>query len=432
MTLLALGLNHSTAPLEIREKVTIPSEALPRALTELAGEKTVNEAAILSTCNRTEIYCDLEAANSDWPLDWFSDFHGCASGELKPFIYRHPGDDAVKHILRVASGLDSLLVGEPQVLGQLKQAYDIAVRTGSIGKLLGRLFQYSFKVAKRIRSDTGIGRHPVSVAYAAVRLAQQIFGDLADTRALLIGAGEMIELSLKHLRDNGLEKTIIANRTPEHARELAERYSAFAISLNDIPKHLDEADIIISCTAGTLPILGKGAIETALKKRKHRPMFIVDMAVPRDIEPEAGGLEDVYLYTVDDLRDVVDENLSLRQQAAKEAEGLIDTQVDEFMRWIHSLQAVAAVRAIREQAGAIRQQVLELALRKLRQGHDPASVLQEATHSLSNKLMHKPSANLNKISGSGDERLLQAAQRLFDLSAADAFDPSAADVADED
>ncbi|MGI9229366.1 MAG: glutamyl-tRNA reductase [Gammaproteobacteria bacterium] len=422
MTLLALGLNHSTAPLEIREKVTISSEVLPQALTELTSGKSVNEAAILSTCNRTEIYCDLEAANSDWPLHWFSDFHGCQTDELRQFIYRHPDDDAVKHILRVASGLDSLLVGEPQVLGQLKQAYNIAVRTGSIGKLLGRLFQYSFRVAKQIRSDTGISRHPVSVAYAAVRLAQQIFGDLGAARALLVGSGEMIELSARHLHDNGLEKIIIANRTLERAQELAGRYAAVAISLNDIPKYLDEADIIISCTASPLPILGKGAIETALKKRKHRPMFIADIAVPRDIEPEADELEDVYLYTVDDLKDVVDENLLLRRQAALEAEAIIDTQVSEFMEWINSLQAVAAIRAIREQADDIQQQVLTLALQKLQQGHDPTLVLREATRSLSNKLIHKPSINLNKISGSGDEKLLQAAQELFDLPAADAPD----------
>lgn len=415
MTLLALGLNHNTAPLEIREKVTFSSEVLPQALTEFTQEKMVKEAAILSTCNRTEIYCDLDAANSDWPLDWFSDFHGYQAKELAQFIYRHPEDNAVKHMLRVASGLDSLVVGEPQVLGQLKQAYDVAVRTGSIGKLLGRLFQYSFKVAKQVRSNTSIGENPVSVAYAAVRLAQQIFGNLSDSRALLIGAGEMIELTVKHLHNNGLEKMIIANRTLERSQELASEYSAFAITLNDIPKYLDEADIIISCTASSLPILGKGAIETALKKRKHRPMFIVDIAVPRDIEPEVDELEDVYLYTVDDLKDVVDENLHLRKKAALEAEQIIDTQVSEFMDWINSLHAVATIRAIRDQATDIQQEVLQLALKKLQQGQDPEALLQEVTRSLTNKLIHKPSNKLNKLSGSGDEELLQAAQELFDL-----------------
>ncbi len=419
MTLLALGLNHNTAPLEIREKVTFPSQVLPAALGELTQDNIVQEAAILSTCNRTEIYCDVAANHSDWPLHWFSDFHGYQPEELAQFIYQHPDDHAVKHILRVASGLDSLVVGEPQVLGQLKQAYEVAMQTGSIGKLLGRLFQYSFKVAKQIRSHTSISEHPVSVAYAAVRLAQQIFGDLSASRALLIGAGEMIELTIKHLHNSGLRKMIIANRTLERSQVLAAQYGAVAITLHDIPRYLDEVDVIISGTASPLPVLGKGAIETALKRRKHCPMFIVDIAVPRDIEPEVEELEDAYLYTVDDLKTLVDENLHLRKKAALEAEQIIVRQADEFMHWINSLQAVATIRAVRDQATEIQQQVLQLALKKLQQGQDPERLLREVTRSLTNKLLHRPSTKLNEFGAAGDEALLQAARELFDLSAAD-------------
>ena len=416
MALLAFGLNHTTAPIEIRERVTFGNEIVPEALVDLTRRKGIDEAAILSTCNRTEIYCSIDARQNQMPIDWFSAFHGFKLGDLQPFLYAHPDAQAVKHMLRVASGLDSLVLGEPQVLGQLKQAYQTAISTGSIGRLLGRLFQHSFRVAKEIRSSTAIGRHPVSVAFAAIRLAQQIFGDISRQTALLIGAGETIELVAKHLHENGLRRMIIANRTLERSQILASEFNAYAITLGDIPEHLEEADIIISATASQLPILGKGAIESAVKKRKHRPIFIVDIAVPRDIEPEAGDLDDVYLYTVDDLKEVIDENMRSRQQAAQQAEEIIDTQVLHFMDWLGSLDAAATIRDLRMQAEGISRETLDAALKKLQQGADPEQVLGQVVRNLTNKLIHHPSTRLRNASELGREDLLLAARELFNLS----------------
>lgn len=313
MTILAYGLNHATAPLELREQVAFAREMMADALKDLTGLGAVREAAILSTCNRTEVYCSLDEDDGQRPLQWLSDFHGIHHDDILPYLYTHPNEDAVKHVLRVASGLDSMVLGEPQVLGQLKDAYQLALDNGSIGKLLNRLFQHTFHVAKEIRSNTAIGSHPVSVAFAAARLAQQIFGELDQQTALLIGAGETIELVARHLHDNGVNKMIIANRTIERSRMLADEFSAYAIAMANIPEHLAEADIIISSTASQLPILGKGAVESAIKQRKHKPVFMVDIAVPRDIEPEVGEMEDVYLYTVDDLKDVIQENMNNRK-----------------------------------------------------------------------------------------------------------------------
>ncbi len=415
MTILAFGVNHTTAPVELREKISFSTEIMPDALTDLGKQGGVHEAAILSTCNRTEIYCSLDEAMKSKPVDWFSNFHGLRQDQLQPFLYTHPDANAVKHVLRVASGLDSMVLGEPQVLGQLKSAYQIALKANSIGKLLSRLFQHSFMVAKQIRSSTTIGNHPVSVAFAAVRLAQQIFGNLPSQTALLIGAGNTIELVAKHLHENGLGRMIIANRTLERSQHIARDYSAYAIAIGDIPHHLAEADIIISSTASPLPILGKGAIESAIKVRKRRPIFMVDLAVPRDIEPEAGEIEDVYLYTVDDLKDVISDNMRSRQQAAKQAEEIIDTQVTHFMDWLNSLDAVSTIRALRDHAHSIEDEVLQAAIEKLNRGADPELVLQEVTHSLTNKLIHSPSTQLRAAGADGRDDLLSAAYELFDL-----------------
>lgn len=416
MSLLAFGVNHTTAPLELRERIIICSDSMPEALSRLSGETGIQEAAILSTCNRTEIYCSIEQIPEYRPVQWLSDFHGMSHEQLRPYLYQHPDANAVKHILRVASGLDSMILGEPQVLGQLKDAYRTALQVGSIGKLLSRLFQHSFRVAKQIRSSTTIGTHPVSVAFAAVRLSQQIFGDLNNHTALLIGAGDTIELAARHLRENGLQKMIIANRTLEKSQQLATEFSAYAIPLADIPHHLAEADIVISSTASQLPILGKGAIERAIRRRKHRPMFMVDIAVPRDIEPEAGELEDVYLYTVDDLQDVIHENLRNRRQAALQAEEIIDVQVTHFMDWLNSLDAVTTIRSLREQAQSIQAEVLLNARQKLRSGADPEEVLHEVTRLLTNKLIHSPSAQLRAAGANGRKDLLSAAQEIFNLN----------------
>ena len=416
MALLAFGLNHTTAPLEVREKVTFDEGMLSDALNELTGETGIDEAAILSTCNRTEIYCTLDAVDQEWPIDWFSGYHGCRKNELHGYLYTHPDAGAVKHVLRVASGLDSMVVGEPQVLGQLKRAYRTAREAGSIGKMLNRLFQHSFKVAKDVRSNTMIGNHPVSVAYAAVRLARQIFGDLSRHTALLIGAGETIELAAKHLHDSGLHKMIIANRSPERAQKLGQQYSAYAITLNEIPRHLDEADIVISSTASRRPLLRKDMIEAAVLERRHKPVFILDIAVPRDVEPEVGELEDVYLYSVDDLKSIIDDNIKSRREAVKQAEQIIDTEVAQFMDWVNSQDAVATIRALRNQAQQVRSDVLEAALQKLRQGAAPEDLLHEVTHTLTNKLIHPPSARLNKFEGSQQDDLLRAVRDLYNLA----------------
>jgi glutamyl-tRNA reductase len=416
MTLLAFGLNHTTAPLEIREKVVFDADILTDALHDLGHLSDVEEAAILSTCNRTEIYCSLNGADRQQTIEWFHQFHGLGKAELQPFLYKHPDAFAVKHMMRVASGLDSMVLGEPQVLGQLKNAYQAALNSGNMGKLLGQLFQHSFKVAKQVRSNTAIGSHPVSVAYAAVRLAEQIFGDLSKQTALLIGAGETIELAARHLHNVGLHRMIIANRTLDRSQHLASEFSAYAIALSDIPLHLEEADIVISSTASQLPILGKGAIETAIIKRKHRPMFIVDIAVPRDVEAEAGELEDVYLYTVDDLKEVIEENMRSRKEAAIQAEEIIETQVQHFMDWLQSLDAVSTIRALREQASSIQAGELASAIRKLQQGEDPEKLLQQVTRSLTNKLIHSPSSQLREASAEGRQDLIQATQELFNLS----------------
>ena len=415
MTIIAFGVNHTTAPLEMRERVNFSTEVIPDALIELKNQGGVHESAIFSTCNRIEIYCSLEDTKRHIPINWFLDFHGIEQEQVQPFMYTHPDANAVKHMLRVASGLDSMVLGEPQVLGQLKAAYQTAVKAGSIGKLLSRLFQHSFMVAKQIRSNTAIGNHPVSVAYAAVRLAQQIFGDLSEKTALLIGAGDTIELVAKHLHNNGLREMIIANRTLERSQHLANEFSAYAIKLGDIPRHLAKADIIISSTASPLPILGKGAVESAIKQRKHRPIFIVDIAVPRDVEPEVGKLEDIYLYTVDDLKDVIHENMQSRRQAAEQAEEIIDSQVEHFMDWLNSLDAVSAIRALRNQAQSIQGEVLDAGIQKLNRGADPEQVLQEVSHLLTNKLIHTPSTKLRAASIESREDLLSAVYELFDL-----------------
>ncbi len=415
MTLFALGLNHITAPLEVREKVAVSGDSLPAALSDLRGQKGIEEVAILSTCNRTEVYCAANDGNQTIIVDWLSDIHRVNSGELNPFLYSYPDAGAVKHLLRVASGLDSMVLGEPQVLGQLKTAYKIAVETGSIGQLLGRLFQHSFRVAKEIRTNTEIGNHPVSIAYAAVRLGQQIFGELSDKTALLIGAGETIELTAKHLHEAGLNRMIISNRTLERSQHLASEYSGYAITLEDIQKHLDEADIIISATSSPTPVISKSMIEQAIIQRKHRPVYIVDIAVPRDVETSTGDLEDVYLYSVDDLQGVIEENLRNREQAALQAEEIIDTQVIHFMDWMNSLNTVSTIKALRDQARNMQQEVLDLAIRRLKQGEDPELVMREMARSLTNKIIHSPSASLRNVSEHEKDDLARAARILFDI-----------------
>ena len=416
MAIFALGINHKTAPVNIREQVAFTPEKLPLALTGILSHSPASEAAIVSTCNRTELYCELHANDRDALIRWFEDFHNIERNTLEPYIYSFTDQDAIKHILRVASGLDSLVLGEPQILGQIKDAYGFASDAGTIGRQLNRLFQHTFSVAKQVRTDTAIGSSPVSVAFAAVSLAKRIFANLSDHTALLIGAGDTIELVARHLKDQNVKHMIVANRTVERAQILAEQFNGEAVALADIPSRLVDADIIISSTASQLPILGKGAVESALKTRKHRPMFMVDIAVPRDIEPEVGDLRDVYLYTVDDLHDVIQEGQQSREQAAEQAEEIIENETQHFLGWLRSLDAVDTIRAYRNKADIIREEALQIAQRQLASGKEPQQVIQDLARGLTNKLVHDPSVQLSRAAYDGRDELLTLAQELFNLN----------------
>ncbi len=419
MSLLAVGINHKTAPVEIRERVSFAPERLTDALHELTSSSEVSEAAILSTCNRTELVCSSNEDQGKTVIDWFEHYHKLSDDEVRPYIYVHPDQLAVKHVLRVASGLDSLVLGEPQILGQIKDAYSKAEQAGTIGKLLNKLFQHTFSVAKQVRTDTAIGSSPVSVAFAAVSLAKQIFSDLEEHTALLIGAGETIELAARHLHSSGIGRIIIANRTLEKAHSVAAEFDGYAIPLGEIPAHLAEADIVISSTASQLPILGKGAVESAVKQRKHRPILMIDIAVPRDIEPEVGKMEDVYLYTVDDLQEIIQEGLKSRQEAAEQAEEIIDTQVAHFMGWLQSLNSVDAIRQFRDHATGIRDAEVAKAMQLLSNGADPEKVLQKLAHNMTNKFTHAPSTQMRQAGFEGRDELLDAARLLFQLKTTD-------------
>jgi len=415
MTILALGLNHTTAPVAMRERVTFGPDIVVGALRSLCDQPGVSEGVILSTCNRTEIYCSVVEDRIEDIRHWIGEFHGLVINDISPYLYQYEGDKAVNHLLAVASGLDSLVLGEPQILGQVKTAYQTACDTGHTGKILRRLFQHAFSTAKQVRTDTAIGDSPVSVAFAAVSLARQIFSEISEQTALLIGAGETVELAARHLHQHGVGKIIVANRTVSRARDLAEQFDGYAIGLTELPAHLPEADIVIASTASPLPVLGKGTVERALKARRHRPMFMVDIAVPRDIEAEVAELRDVYLYTVDDLEEVIQENLKSRQDAAEQAREIIEFQVGEFHEWLGSLDAVDLIADYRANAENARDEVLGKALRMLDKGKDPQEVLGFLANTLTNKLLHTPSAQLRNAGSTGQHELLEAANTLFQL-----------------
>lgn len=416
MPVVTLGLSHKSAPVEIRERIVFPTECLEEAIRNLVERPGIYEAVLLSTCNRTELYAVLAPEAAPEILQhWLEHTHRLTPGWLAQYLYLLNGEAAVRHLLTVASGLDSLVLGEPQILGQTKGAYQAALRCGTVRHTLDRLFQYAFSVAKQVRTETDIGAHPVSVAFAAVSLASQIFGDLDRQTAMLIGAGDTIDLTARHLSERNIARLIIANRSLDRARKLAEQYHGEAISLAEIPHVLKDADIVVSSTASTLPILGKGSVESALKRRKHRPMFMVDIAVPRDIEPEVGELADVYLYTIDDLREVIDDNLRSRREAAQQADLIIADQVERFMGWMRSLQAVSPIRSYRHRAECLREEVLQRAQRRLSRGDDPALVLEYLSHTLTRKLIHEPTVGLREAARSGDPDMIRTSQRLLGL-----------------
>ena len=413
MALLSLGINHLTAPVDIREKVAFAPEQMRHALHELQDIPAINESVIVSTCNRTEIYCDTSSDCREVITHWLTTHHGIDNDGLSPYIYQHSDQEVARHLFRVASGLDSMVLGEPQILGQLKDSYDQARGDNAVNSILDRLFQHSFSVAKRVRTDTEIGSNPVSVAFAAVSLSKQIFGDLNELHALLIGAGETIELVSRHLQSQQIGSITIANRSIERATLLADQIGAEAVQINAVPEQLVRADIVISSTASQLPILGKGATESALKQRKHRPIFMVDLAVPRDIEPEVGGLQDIYLYTVDDLKTVVDENLRGRELAAEAAQEIINLEVTLFEQWLKTHQSADHIRQLRDSAELIKQQAIAKALAQLKQDPDPEEALQRLANEITNKLMHKPTIEMRKALQSEDEERIQLLKSLI-------------------
>ena len=416
MAFIALGINHKTASVAVRERIAFSPEQLAEALRQLCQVVGSREAAILSTCNRSELYLEMESAQPRAVLDWLAQFHGVPAEDLHACAYVHEDAAAIRHMMRVACGLDSLVLGEPQILGQIKTAYAVAREAGTLGPLLGRLFQATFSTAKTVRTDTAIGENPVSVAFAAVSLAKQIFTDLSHSQALLVGAGETITLVARHLYEQGVKKIIVANRTLDRATLLADEFSGEAIVLADIPDALVRSDIVISSTASQLPILGKGAVERALKLRKHKPIFMVDIAVPRDIEPQVGELDDVYLYSVDDLHEVVTENLKSRHGAAKAAEELVMQGASDFMQRLRELEAVDVLRAYRQQGERLRDEELARAQRALANGASPEEALAALARGLTNKLLHAPSVQLKRLSADGRCEALAVAQELFGLT----------------
>lgn len=408
MALLTLGLNHNTAPVALREKLAFPTkEAIGTALSDLRGhlKSLAPEAAILSTCNRTEIYCKTDAPDEAGQAltEWIGRHKGVdGEGNLAEHLYLLPNQGAVRHAFRVASGLDSMVLGEPQILGQMKTAARVAQDSNMLGSHLHQLFQRSFSVAKEVRTQTAIGAQSVSMSAASVRLGEQIFENLADCSVLLIGAGEMIELCAAHWAPHP-RRMVIANRTLERARPLAERFGATTMALSDLPQLLENFDVVISCTASSLPIIGLGMVERSVRQRRHRPVLMIDLAVPRDIEDEVSRLDDVFLYTVDDLREVVDAGLEGRRLAVAEAESIIDTQVNAFMNWMVQRQSVPLIQELHARGDAVRQQEVERARKMLAKGEDPAVVLEALSRALTAKFMHGPTTLLSHHAGKDPE-----------------------------
>jgi glutamyl-tRNA reductase len=417
MQLFALGINHHTAPLAVREQLAFDPARLGAALHDLLRAKQVREAAILSTCNRTELYC--ATAQPQIAADWLAEYHALPRERIQPYLYQHPQQDAVRHMFRVASGLDSMVLGEPQILGQMKQAARVAEEAGTLGTLLGKLFQRTFSVAKEVRSTTAIGANIISMAAAAVHLSERIFERIDGQKVLFIGAGEMIELCAAHFAARKPKQLCIANRTPERALPLAERFGGMVMRLDEVGERLAEFDIVISCTASPLPIIGLGTVERALKQRRHRPMVMVDLAVPRDIEGEVNQLDDVFLYTLDDLGQIIESGLESRQAAVIEAEAIINERVNGFIQWLQSRETVPTIRALRDAAERSRRHEVEHAMKLLARGDDPAKVLEALSHGLTNKLLHPPTHALNQAEGDERSEIAGLITRIYHLHASD-------------
>jgi glutamyl-tRNA reductase len=414
MSVFALGLNHTTAPVDLRGRFAFTPEQLVPTLRQLRERlQRSSEVAIVSTCNRTELYVGAQSGLVTPAVDWLAGVGGVASQTLRQHTYVLEGGAAARHAFRVASGLDSMVLGEPQILGQMKQAVREAETAGTLGGTLHQMFQRSFAVAKEVRSATEIGAHSISMAAAAVRLAAQLFEDLRQTRVLFVGAGEMIELAATHFAARTPRSMAVANRTLERGEKLAGRFGAEAMLLSDLPARLAEYDIVVSCTASSLPIIGLGAVERALKARRKRPMFMVDLAVPRDIEPEVARLSDVYLYTVDDLASMVQAGSEKRLAAVEQAEAIIETGVQSFVHWMAQRGSVPLIQALHSQADDWRAAEIARARKMLAKGEDIETVLDALSRGLTQKLLHGTLAELHAADGEHRAQLAQTVSRLF-------------------
>ncbi|HEU4603979.1 MAG TPA: glutamyl-tRNA reductase, partial [Steroidobacteraceae bacterium] len=414
MPLVVIGINHRTAPVDIREKVVFAGTDLPQALRDLTAQHGVKESVIVSTCNRTELYCVAEgdsAALIHWLMRWHD--LGAHQLDIERSLYRLQDSAAVHHLFSVACGLDSLVLGEPQILGQLKDAYRIALDNGATGAYLNRLLQTAFSVAKKVRTQTRIGASAVSVASAAVSLARTVFAGFAEHTALLVGAGETISLVARHLHANGLRRMIVANRSLDRAQELAREFDAAAISMDALPAHLPQADILISSTASPVPVITQDMVRAAVRSRKRKPIFMVDIAVPRDIEPTVADVDDVYLFTIDDLQNVINENIESRREAARDASALIAAEIALFEQQLKTVDAAPAIRSLRQSAEAVRAQTVEQARRMLESGRDAREVIEFLSTTLTNRLMHGPSQRLRDAAEAGDAEVFRALNTLF-------------------
>ncbi len=416
MSLLVIGINHTSASVDLREKVAFSPDKLTKALCELKDSDAIQSGVILSTCNRTEIYCEVKIGfSSSYVIDWLAEFHDVTLDLLMPSIYVYQDQSAVKHLMRVSCGLDSLVLGEPQILGQVKKAFSDAREFGAVEGMLEKLFQSNFSVAKRVRTETNIGGNAVSVAYAACILARQIFESLARSTVLLVGAGDTIALVAKHLDAAGCKQLIVANRTRERAIELAKEFNANVIELAEIPEHLSKADIVISSTASPLPVIDKDMVEKALQQRKHQPMLFVDIAVPRDIDASVSELDDAYLYSVDDLKSIIDHNIEQRKIEAIQAEHIVTEESASFMAWIQSRQAVESIREYRDNSEHIRAELLKKSIQALASGQDAKKVLAELSNKLTNKLIHAPTLAMQKAAKNGESERLAVIRQSIGL-----------------
>ena len=414
LQLFAIGLNHETAPVAIRERLAFSNENLGSALQNLLSSSDVTEAVILSTCNRTEIYCYAKQPHEI--VHWLCQHHHLDVSDIQKYLYLLQPDAMIQHVFRVAAGLESMVLGETQILGQLKYAVQSAQRVGGLGAHLNKLFQHTFSVAKQVRTETGIGEHSVSMAAAALKLSEQILGDTSHQSILFVGAGEMIELVATYFRAKHPKKMTIANRSLERGQELALQLGAETCTLSELTDRLHDFDVIVTCTASLLPLIGKGMVEKALKLRRNSPLVFVDLAVPRDIEPEVRDLANAYLYTVDDLGRITQENKHHREAAVDQAQQIINQGVDEFINWLQSRALVPTIKRLKEHTEKIRKKELEKARRALMQGRDPHQVMEELAQGLNNKYLHSPLSYLRTISTKEHDQITQIVNQLFNLS----------------